>query len=109
VRKMSSLVERPEFRDIVSNPAYPTNDIVGDDEALDDWIRRDVTTGHHISGSNKMGVDSDPMAVVGQLGKVRGVEGLRVVDASIMPTCVRANINATVIAMAERMAELITQ
>ena len=108
IRKMASLVERTEFQDIVDSPAYPTNDIVGDDEALDDWIRRDVTTGHHISGSNKMGVDSDPMAVVDQLGKVSGVEGLRVVDASIMPTCVRANINATVIAMAERMAELIT-
>ena len=108
VRKMASLVERPEFRDIVTDPAYPTDDIVGDDEALDDWIRRDVTTGHHISGSNKMGSDSDPMGVVDQYGKVRGVEGLRVVDASIMPTCVRANINATVIAMAERMAELMT-
>ena len=108
VRKMASLVERPEFREIVTDPAYPTDDILGDDKSLDDWIRRDVTTGHHISGSNKMGVDSDPMAVVDQYGKVRGVEGLRVVDASIMPTCVRANINATVIAMAERMAELIT-
>ena len=108
VHKMASLVERPEFRDIVTDPAYPTDDTLGDDKSLDDWIRRDVTTGHHISGSNKMGVDSDPMAVVDQYGKVRGVEGLRVVDASIMPTCVRANINATVIAMAERMAELIT-
>jgi choline dehydrogenase len=55
-----------------------------------------------------MGVDSNSLAVVDQLGSVRGVEGLRVIDASIMPTCVRANINATVIAMAERMAELIT-
>jgi choline dehydrogenase len=109
VRKMASLLEQSEFNDIVDSPAYPTNDIVDDDEALNDWIRRDVTTGHHISGSNRMGADSDPMAVVDQLGKVRGVEGLRVVDASIMPTCVRANINATVIAMAERMAELITR
>ena len=107
VRKMASLVERPEFRDIIEDPAYPADDIICDNELLDDWIRRDVTTGHHISGSNKMGNDSDPMAVVDQYGKVRGVEGLRVVDASIMPTCVRANINATVIAMAERMAELI--
>jgi choline dehydrogenase len=55
-----------------------------------------------------MGIDSNTLAVVDQMGSVRGVEGLRVVDASIMPTCVRANINATVIAMAERMAELIT-
>ena len=107
VRKMASLVERPEFRDIIEDPAYPADDIICNNELLDDWIRRDVTTGHHISGSNKMGNDSDPMAVVDQYGKVRGVEGLRVVDASIMPTCVRANINATVIAMAERMAELI--
>jgi choline dehydrogenase len=107
VRKMAKLVEGPEFREIVVDGEYPSGDILDDVEALEDWIRRDVTTGHHISCTNKMGVDSDPMAVVDQHGSVRGVEGLRVVDASIMPTCVRANINATVIAMAERMAELI--
>ncbi len=108
VRKMAELAAGPEFQDIIVDRAYPTDDSLTNDPALDEWIRRDVTTGHHISGSNKMGADSDPMAVVDQYGRVRGVVGLRVIDASIMPTCVRANINATVIAMAERMAELIT-
>ena len=108
VRMLTTLGERPEFGDIVTGMSVPPGDIVGDDRALDDWIRTDVTTGHHISCTNTMGVDSNPRAVVDQLGVVRGVSGLRVIDASIMPTCVRANINATVIAMAERMAELIT-
>lgn len=107
VRMMAVIGERPEFGDIVTDMLMPPEDIVGDDGALDDWIRTDVTTGHHISCTNTMGVDSNPLAVVDQLGAVRGVDGLRVIDASIMPTCVRANINATVIAMAERMAELI--
>ena len=107
VRKMAAVAERPEFRQVAVDMSLPTAEVVDSDPLLDDWIRRDVTTGHHISCTNKMGVESDPLAVVDQLGAVRGVTGLRVIDASIMPTCVRANINATVIAMAERMAELI--
>ena len=47
------------------------------------------------------------MAVVNQYGKTYGIAGLRVADASIMPECVRANINVTVIAMAERIADFI--
>jgi choline dehydrogenase len=107
LRRLAAVGEQPEFAVNVTGRATPTDAILDDDDALDHWIRTEATTGHHISCSNKMGVESDPMAVVDQLGVVRGVEGLRVVDASIMPTCVRANINATVIAMAERMAELI--
>ena len=57
----------------------------------------------------KMGPSSDPMAVVDQHGKVYGAEGLRVVDASIMPECVRANINVTVLMMGERVAGFIKQ
>lgn len=51
-----------------------------------------------------MGPASDSMAVVDQCGRVRGLNGLRVVDASIMPDVVRANTNATIIMMAERIA-----
>jgi choline dehydrogenase len=54
-----------------------------------------------------MGPDTDPMAVVNQYGQVRGLQGLRVVDASIMPDVVRANTNATIIMMAERIADWI--
>ena len=49
------------------------------------------------------------MAVVDQFGRVHEVEGLRVVDASIMPDCVRANINATVIALGEKIADFIQE
>jgi choline dehydrogenase len=107
VRKLTALGERPEFRKVAIDMVRPSAGIIDSDQTLDEWIRRDVTTGHHISCTNKMGVESDPLAVVDQFGAIRGVACLRVVDASIMPTCVRANINATVIAMAERMAELI--
>jgi len=67
-----------------------------------------VTTGHHISCTAKMGPMSDPMAVVSQTGKVHGIEGLRVADASIMPDCVRSNINVTVMMIGERIADMIS-
>ena len=56
-----------------------------------------------------MGPDSDKEAVVDQRLKVRGVEGLRVVDASVMPNVVRANTNVTTMMIAERAAEFIKQ
>ena len=66
-------------------------------------------TCHHISGTCKMGSDSDAEAVIDQYGRVYGVEGLRVADASIMPDCVRANTNATAMMIGERMADFIAQ
>ena len=56
-----------------------------------------------------MGPQSDEMAVVDQFGKVYGVNNLRVADASIMPECVRANINVTVMVIGERMASFILE
>ena len=83
------------------------NDVLGSDEALDAWMAREVSTTNHISGTCKMGPASDPMAVVSQFGRVHGIDGLRVADASIMPDCVRANTNATTMMIGERMADLI--
>jgi len=54
-----------------------------------------------------MGPDNDPMAVVDQRGKVHGIDGLRVADASIMPDCIRANTNLTTIMIGERIADWI--
>jgi choline dehydrogenase len=79
------------------------------DETLDQWMMREAHTFSHISGTCKMGPESDPMSVVDQYGKVRGVDGLRVADASIMPDLVRAPINPTVIMLGERIADLIQQ
>ena len=77
---------------------------LADDDALAAIIRDQVTTTFHPAGTAPMGPAGDDRAVVDAHGRVHGVEGLRVVDASIMPTSVRSNTNLTVIAMAERIA-----
>ena len=56
-----------------------------------------------------MGPLSDSMAVVDQYGKVHGIDGLRIADASIMPDCVRANTNVPTMMIGEKMAEFITK
>ncbi len=66
---------------------------------------RNAGTSHHVSGTCKMGPDTDHMAVLDQFGRVSGVEGLRVADASIMPDVIRANTNLTTIMIGERVAD----
>jgi len=78
---------------------------VASDSALIDFIRNNCTTLFHPVGTMKMGPANDPMAVVDQYCCVRGVEGLRVVDASVMPNIVRANTNLTCIMIGERVAD----
>ena len=56
-----------------------------------------------------MGPASDPLAVVDQYGRVYGLEGLRVADASVMPDVIRANTNATTIMIAERVVDVMHQ
>jgi choline dehydrogenase len=80
---------------------------MNDEPALDDWILRTASTGYHPVGTCRMSTSDDPMGVVDQAGRVYGVDGLRVVDSSIMPDNVRANIHATVIMIAERAAVFI--
>ena len=76
---------------------------LADDGALAALIRDQVTTTFHPAGTAPMGPAADDRAVVDGHGRVHGIEGLRVADASIMPTSVRSNTNLTVIAMAERI------
>ena len=75
---------------------------------IDDHIRRTAWTVHHPAGSCKMGTDKDKMAVVDQELRVRGIEALRVVDASVMPDMPGGNINAPVIMMAEKASDYIS-
>ena len=107
VRTVVGLEEHPAMASIIDKRVYPEDSDLESDEALDQWLQRWVRTGHHVSCTARMGPASDPMAVVDQYGKVNGAECLRVVDASIMPECVRANINATVMMMGERIADFI--
>jgi choline dehydrogenase len=83
-----------------------TDGQVEDDTQLALLVTSVVNPHYHAAGSCRMGPDSDPSAVVDQHLRVRGVTGLRVADASIMPTITRANTNLTAIAIAERAVEL---
>jgi 4-pyridoxate dehydrogenase len=78
-----------------------------DDADLDAHIRTNSITVHHPLGTCKMGLASDRMAVVDPELRVFGTEGLRVVDGSVMPDLVGANINAPIIMIAEKAADLI--
>ena len=97
------------FKDLIIERSTPTDADLASDGALDDWLMRNLGTAHHVSGTCKMGPASDPMAVVSQYGRVYGLEGLWVADASIMPDCIRANTNATTIMIGERVADFIKE
>jgi choline dehydrogenase len=75
------------------------------DEQIDAFIREKVESAYHPSCSCKMGDKDDPMAVVTPDAKVRGLDGLRVVDSSIMPSITTGNLNAPTIMLAEKVAD----
>jgi choline dehydrogenase-like flavoprotein len=107
IRLAVRMAADPAFKDLVIERVLPTDADLASDEALDDWLMRNLGTSHHVSGTCKMGPASDPMAVVNQYGRVHGLDGLWVADASIMPDCIRANTNATTIMIGERVADFI--
>jgi choline dehydrogenase len=76
------------------------------DVDIEQWIRAKCETIYHPVGTCKMGPDNDAMAVVDSQLRVRGLEGLRVVDASVMPTLVGGNTNAPTIMIAEKAAAM---
>ncbi len=80
---------------------------VQSDEQIDDWVRKNAETIYHPVGTCKMGTENDAMAVVDGELKVRGVNGLRVVDASVMPTLIGGNTNAPTIMIAEKASDMI--
>ena len=79
----------------------------GTDDALLDFARREGGTVFHCVGTCRMGAAGDANAVVGPDLKVRGVEGLRVIDASVMPTVTSANTNAASLMIGERGARMV--
>ena len=109
LRQTLELAGHEGLRELLGERLEPSDQDLASDEALDAWMTRDVVTFSHISGTCRMGPSSDPMAVVDQHGRVRGLEGLRVADASIMPDLVTAPINPAVLMIGERMADLVRQ
>ena len=104
----NELLESDAFKDVADHRIQPTDDILADDDALDLWIRQTVGTARHVSGTCKMGPDSDPMAVVDQHCRVKGVQGLWVADASVMPRVPRSGgSHATVVMIGERVVDWI--
>ena len=102
----AKLLESDEFREVVERRIQPTDDILADDDALDLWIRQTVGTARHVSGTCKMGPDSDPMAVVDQYCRVKGVQGLWVADSSIAPRIPRSGgLHPTALMIGERVVE----
>lgn len=96
------------FADIVEGEAMPGASVKTDAQ-LRNFIRQSIETDYHPCGTCKMGGDSDPMAVLTPDLKVREVDGLRVVDASMMPDIPAANLNCTVTAVAAKAVDMAMQ
>ena len=109
VRLTAQLGAHPAFADIIESRLQPTDAELQSDEALNNFIRRSVVSGQHLTSTCKMGPPSDPMSVVDQQGRVHGLQNLRLADASIMPNCVRANTNCTTMMIGERIADFIRE
>ena len=106
LRMVRAIALAPALAPYIEKDLAPGAGIQSDAE-LDVHIRARAITVHHPLGTCKMGADTDAWAVVDAQLRVRGVERLRVVDASVMPDLVGGNINAAVTMIAERAADLI--
>ncbi len=107
VRECVRLFEDDRFKSVIHSRISPTSEEVASNDSLDRWIDANLTIAGHTSGTCKMGLASDPNSVVDQRCQVYGVDGLAIIDASVMPDIPRANTNATTIMIAERASDFI--
>ena len=106
LRLTREILQQPALDSYRAEEIQPAVDL-SDDEAVDAWVRANVETAYHPSCSCRMGAVDDALAVVDPQCRVRGLQGLRVVDSSIFPTIPNGNLNAPTIMVAERAADLI--
>jgi choline dehydrogenase len=106
VRYTRRLMHHPLMEPYIGQETFPGSGCRADDEIVD-ICRRQGSPSCHFSGTCRMG--QDPLSVLDERLRVRGVFGLRVADASVMPTLVSGNTNGAVMAMAWRAADLILE
>ena len=105
VRLAWQVAHEPEIARHTDHVALLTEETMSSDEALATYVRATVATQFHPCGTARMGPADDAMAVIDQHCRLRAVQNLRVVDASVMPTIPRANINLTCIMIAEHVSD----
>jgi choline dehydrogenase len=104
VRVVRDIARQPALDRYRGEESAPGKNVRTDAE-IDDWIRRNAETIYHPVGTVRMGVDEK--APVDEQLRVRGVDGLRVIDASVMPTLIGGNTNAPTIMIAEKLSDII--
>ena len=105
MRCARTLLSQPAFAGLDAGELSPGPELASDTEILD-WVARDAETALHPSCTCRMGTDAGSVVDPRSL-RVRGVRGLRIVDASVMPSITNGNIYAAVMMIAERAADLI--
>ncbi len=106
IRLTREIMQQPAMDSYRGKEIQPGDDVSSDAE-IDAWVKENVESAYHPAGTCKMGVAEDQFAVVDKNCCVHGLKNLRVVDASIFPTLPNGNINAPVIMVAEKMADVI--
>ena len=100
------VLSKPSLSKIVSDELLPGKD-VKNNEDMKESIRNHVQTGHHPASTCAMGSDNNKLAVLDEKLRVKGIQNLRVVDASSFPDMISGNINASVIMLAEKASDMI--
>lgn len=106
IRWCRKMVEAPAFARYYDAETLPGTEVQSDDEILD-YVRQYGATVYHAVSTCRMG--TDPMAVVDERLRVRGIDGLRIIDASVMPTMPSANTNAATLMIAEKAADMLME
>lgn len=105
VKLARRILRAPSLRQVISEELAPSADTDIDDQALEAYVRERAKTVYHPAGTCRMGAAGDDLAVVNTELQVKGISGLRICDASVMPTLVSGNTNAPVVMIAERCAQ----
>ena len=106
MRLLRRMLSTPELSKLVDAETLPGRHVQTDDELLD-FAHRNGSTTYHLCGTCRMGPDTDPTSVVSDRLQVHGMEGLRVVDASIIPHIPSANTYASTLMIAEKASDMI--